>query len=281
MDNIKEVKTNKINLKPFKPKKKLHPDFFDDDDLLKSQIRMRLLDIADDFIKTLEVKWVKPVDIQLIGSIVNYNWSDLSDLDINIIYDFSKVYGKTDFVKDYFYAKRNEWNSKHEELRIKGLPVEITVVDKNNPAKASGVYSLEKNKWLKEPKQLSDNNLDLNGIKKHCSKVMTEIDALCDEMDSEKDNKKVEIIADKLCDIEKNLFNKRKKGLVSKEKEMSTDNIIYKVIKHSGYIDKIRKYTVKAYDKTKTLKEHKTVMLTLEQKNAIVNYLSERKPTLR
>lgn len=271
MHNINEVETNDINLKPFKPKNKLHPDFFDEDGMLKSQIRMKLLDIVDDFVKSLEVKWVKPVDILLIGSIVNYNWSDFSDLDINIVYDFSKVYSKTDFVEDYFYARRNDWNSKHEELKIKGLPVELTVIDKNNPGQATGVYSLEKNKWIKEPKHLNDVSLNKEYIKRFCAKEMTKIDDLCDKMDSEKDSKKIETIANKLEAEEKKLFDIRKKGLATKEKEMATGNIIYKVIKHAGYIQKIRDYVIKAYDKRNTIKEHKIIRLTMEQKNRIEN----------
>ena len=74
MKKINEVEANEIDIKPFKVKDKLNPDFFNDEGQLNSQIRMRLLDIADDFVKSLEVIWVKPSDIVLTGSIANYNW---------------------------------------------------------------------------------------------------------------------------------------------------------------------------------------------------------------
>ena len=97
---LNEVNKSDINLAPFKVKNKLHPDFFENDGMMKSKIRLRLLDIADDFVHALEVKWVKPKDIVVTGSIVNYNWSKFSDIDIHIIYDYSKIYPKKEFVQD-------------------------------------------------------------------------------------------------------------------------------------------------------------------------------------
>ena len=123
MKNINEVKANDIDIKPFKVKDKLNPEFFNDEGQLNSQIRMRLLDIADDFVKTLEIKWIKPLDIVLTGSIANYNWSKFSDVDIHVIYKFSDVYEKTEFVKDYFNSKKELWNNTHDELTIKDFPV--------------------------------------------------------------------------------------------------------------------------------------------------------------
>lgn len=265
MSYINEVEANEINLKPFKPKKELHPDFFDKDGALNSQIRMRLLDISDDFIDTLEVKWVKPLDIVLTGSIANYNWSKYSDVDIHIIYKFDEVYSKPDFVKDYFDSKKEQWNQSHTELTIKGFPVEFSVEDKASPAQATGVYSLEKNKWVKEPQNLNDSNLNKEYIKGFCAKQMTKLDNLFDEMDSEKDLKKLETLSNKIEAIYRKLKNTRKEGLATKEKEMSTGNIIWKVIKHAGYIKKIWEYINITYDKTNTIKEHKSVYLSESQ----------------
>ena len=257
MKNINEVEANEIDIKPFKVKDKLNPDFFNDEGQLNSQIRLRLLDIADDFIKSLEVKWVKPSDIVLTGSIANYNWSKYSDVDIHIIYNFSDVYSKTDFVKDYFNSKRDIWNDTHEGLTIKDLPVEISIENSSDPAKSTGVYSLEKNKWVKEPEDMNDSNLNKEYIKDFCAKQMTKFDELFDEIDNETDRKKLEILSNKVEALYEKLKNMRGEALKSKEKEMATGNIIWKVIKHQGYIEQAWDYINKVYDRRNTIDENK------------------------
>lgn len=261
MNYINEVNTNDINMQPFKVKKKLHPDFFKNDDTMNSQIRMRLLDIADDFIETLEVKWVKPLDIIVTGSIVNYNWSEYSDVDVHIVYDFSKIYKKSEFVKDYFMAKRDAWNKSHENLTMKGFPVEMSVEDVNAPLQSSGVYSIEKNKWVKEPKEMDDSNIDMKGIQKYCAKQMTKMDKLFTKMDKETDRKKLETLANELESTLDAVHDKRTEGLKTKEKELSNGNIMWKVVKHMGYADKVYDYLNKVYDRRNTIKESQTIII--------------------
>lgn len=261
---INEVNKEDIKLDIYNPQNKLNPKFFKEDGTMSSDVRLALLDITDDFIKTLKVNWVKPKHIYIIGSVVNYNWNRSSDIDINIMYDFKKVYKKEDFVEDYFYSKRNDWNKKHEHIRVKGYPVEFTIVDINKQGEASGVYDLEKNKWVKEPKDMNDSALNKPYIKRYCAKKMTKIDEICDKIDKETDRKKIETLANKLAAIEEEIIDVRKAGLKTEEKEMSTGNIIAKVIKHAGYIEKIRKYVAKAYDKQVSVAESKKVICISE-----------------
>lgn len=255
MKKINEVETNDIDMKPFNVKDKLNPEFFDKEGQLNSQIRLKLLDIADDFIDSLKIKWVKPSDIVLTGSIANYNWSKYSDVDIHIIYNYSDVYKKTDFVKDYFNSKKELWNSTHTELTIKDFPVEISVEDSSDPAKSTGVYSLEKNKWVKEPENMNDSKLNKEYIKKFCAKQMSKLDKLFDEMDNETDKVKIKKISDEIENLYTKLKDMRGEGLASSEKEMSTGNIIWKVIKHMGYIEKLWNYINNAYDRANTIDE--------------------------
>lgn len=255
MANIVKIKKSDIDMTPFKVKKSLHKDFFDDDGMLKSRIRLRLLDIADDFVRSLKLNWVKPIDIVMTGSLSNYNWSEYSDVDVHIIYDFSKIYNKTEFVKDYFDAKKLDWNNSHDELTIKGFPVEISVEDVKEPAKSSGVYSLEKNKWVEEPEELDDSDLDVGKIKKFCADKMNDMDMIFAKMDKERDRQKLENLTKELESIYDELKGLRKKGLASSDMEMSEGNIIWKVIKHAGYIDKCWDYYDKVYDRRNTIDE--------------------------
>jgi hypothetical protein len=207
-------------------------------------------------VKSVEVNWAKPISYTVVGSMANYNWNPKSDRDIHISYDFSKIYSKKDFVKNFFMSKRNEWNKMHSKLRIKGYKVEITVVDKTDNAVTNGIYDLEKNKWEKEPQDLNDPKWSESYIKSYCLKKMEKIDTLCDRIDSETDTHKVEKIGNSLEKLGNDLIELRKNGLKTKQKELSSGNIIVKVLRNSGYIDKLWKYVNLAYDKKMSIKEN-------------------------
>ncbi len=64
-----------IDLSSFKVKKTLNPKIFDKDKKMYSDIRSRLLMIADDFFETLSIGWVDLDDVILTGSLSNYTWS--------------------------------------------------------------------------------------------------------------------------------------------------------------------------------------------------------------
>lgn len=249
-----------VSIKPFEPKDELHPRFWVNNKL-NSKVRMRLLDIADDFVKSLNIRWVKPEDIVFTGSLANYNWTKFSDVDVHVIMDFSKVYKKPDFVKSYFDSKKEEWNSTHENLKIYGFNVEMCVEDLNAPAAATGVYSLEKNEWIKEPKDLSDAKLNKEYVENTATKYIDKIDDIEKKISKEKDSKKVEILSNKMVAIFDKLKGMRKEGLKSKAKEMSSGNIIWKILRAEGYIKKIWGIVNYNYDKQMSIKEWKSIEL--------------------
>lgn len=278
MDNLNENFTinmennglqEEVSVEPFEPKDELNPKFWVDNKL-NSKVRMRLLDIADDFVKTLNIRWVKPDDIVLTGSIANYNWTKFSDVDIHIIMDFSKVYKKTDFVKSYFDAKKEEWNGSHDGLKIYGFNVELSVEDKNAPAVASGVYSLEKNDWVSEPKDLSDAKLNKEYVESTAETYIDKIDDLDRRIKKERDAKKIETLSNKMVSIFNKLKGMRKEGLKSKAKEMSSGNIIWKILRAEGYIKKIWDIVNYNYDRSMSLNEAVTGK---DNKNAAALYV--------
>ena len=74
MDIIYEINANDISLKSFEVKDELNPKFWVNNKL-NSRVRLRLLDIVNDYLKDLSIDWVEPQDVVLTGSIANYNWS--------------------------------------------------------------------------------------------------------------------------------------------------------------------------------------------------------------
>jgi hypothetical protein len=146
-----EVDSSEIDLSSFKKKHELVPNIWNPDGKLNSRVRLKLLDIADDFWKFVNLTWVEPRGIILTGSICNFNWSQYSDVDLHLIVDFNEIDEKTEFVRDYLDSKKNEWNKEHENLQIMGYPVELYVQNIDETPESSGIYDLDENDWLKEP----------------------------------------------------------------------------------------------------------------------------------
>lgn len=247
---------SEVDLSSFNIKKELNPKFWKDDKL-DSRIRIKLLDIADDFIEFLGVDWVKPEDITITGSLANYNWNKkYSDIDLHILIDYSKVDKRTDFVDNYFYSQKKLWNEEHKDLRIFGFPVEVYVQDVNKEHTSSGVYSLEKNEWVIEPERekLSKKKVNKERIKKTVSQYTEKIDKLVD--DSKNTNgdeykmRKVYEGAQQLFDEIKKL---RREDLSDANNEINEGNIIFKALRRLGYIDKLDKVINKGYNTLNSL----------------------------
>lgn len=245
-----------VDLSSFNIKRELNPKFWKNN-LLDSRIRLKLMDIADDFIEFLGVDWVKPDDVIMTGSLANFNWNDkYSDIDLHVLMDFSKVDSRTDFVKKYFDSLKNLWNDEHEGLNIFGFPVEVYVQDTNEAHASTGVYSLDKNEWLTEPKRdtLAKAKVNKHLIKSKVAKYMDNVDELIDLYKKyKKDNHKIEIIAHKANKLWDTIKNERKGELNKGKSEISNGNIVFKSLRRLGYLDKLYKLKTQTYDNLNSL----------------------------
>ena len=61
-------------------------------------VRQKLLKISDDFITNSKID-IDVDDIQLTGSLANFNYNKHSDLDVHILLDYSSLNDDTDLVK--------------------------------------------------------------------------------------------------------------------------------------------------------------------------------------
>ena len=252
--NMMESKVT-VDLSSFTPQDELNPKIWAEDGIMNSRVRLRLLDIADEFVDSLDVEWVEVEDIILTGSLANYNWSKFSDFDVHIIMDFKKVDERTDFVTNYFNSKKKIWNNEHENLKIYGFPVELYVQDKNEEHTSSGVYSLEKNEWVKEPEKETFENVKMNTkfIKQKTKDLIDKIDDLSDRIEKETDEHKLEVLSRCVKAVFDKIKGLRKEGL-KKSGEFNTFNILFKVLRRMGYIDKLYNLKLNTYDKIKSLK---------------------------
>lgn len=246
-----EVTSDEINVRPLEPKPQLNPRFWVNGKL-NSKVRLKLLDIADDFIQFINVNWVKPIDIVFTGSLANYNWSKFSDIDIHIIMNYKDVYENVDFVKEYFEMKKYSWLQDHDNLKIYGFPIELYVEDSNDSAESSGVFSIEKNEWVIEPHQFKNDEINKNFIKKTAAKIMTKIDLLCDVFNKTNDEYQIDSLSKKVKTLNDKIKSFRQQSL-QQDGEMGGGNLIYKVIRNAKYLDKLWDLKSKTYDKINSL----------------------------
>jgi predicted nucleotidyltransferase len=254
-DELNEATENDVDLSSFKIQKELNPKIWVKG-LMDSRVRLKLLDIAQDFIDFLDVNWVKPEDTIVVGSIANYNWSRYSDIDLHVVIDYTKVDERKKFVENYFQSKKKEWNDTHDEISIFGYPVELYVQDKDADNASSAVYSLDKNKWIKKPERdvFTKKDIDSQAIKKKASSIMTDIEDLEKKTGSaDGDEYKNRKLYDDTSDLIDDITSKRKTSLSKTKDEMNTDNLVFKVLRRNGYLDKLFNLRDKTYDKMNSI----------------------------
>jgi predicted nucleotidyltransferase len=230
-------------IKSFYLKDELNPKVWPyGDEKINQSIKEDLLEISKDYFENLEIK-AKLKDIVLTGSLANFNWSEYSDFDVHLIFDFGEVNKDEELVRKYLDAVEKVWKLQHD-ITIEGYQVEIYCQDSKQDHFSTGQYSLLKDKWLVKPTRenfVPDEDL----IKRKAGQIMSIIEDLENDL---KENKSYELISSKLKKVWKKIKDSRKAGL-EREGEYSVENLVFKLLRRNGYIGKILDLKRKAYDK--------------------------------
>lgn len=227
-------------IKSFKLKDELNPKLWTNDELVQ-EVRSQLLEIANDFYNTLEVD--APIkDIILTGSLCNFNYSEkYSDFDLHVLIDLKDVNEDVDLVKKYVDQIKVNWNTKHD-IKIKGYDVELYTQDVNETHTSTGVFSLLNNKWLVKPEK-KNFKIDEELIYNKSKAIMLQIEDLENEVNKLPYDEFKEQL-DKVWDRIKNF---RKQGL-EESGEMSTGNLVFKLLRRNGSIERVVELKRKSYD---------------------------------
>lgn len=255
IDEAESIKPSQIDLSSFRVCHTLEPKIWVNG-LMNSRVRLRLLDIADDFVDYLNVTWCKPIDTVVTGSIANYNWSRYSDIDLHIIYDFKEVDERTEFVREYFDTKRKQWNDKHGSINIYGHTVELYVQDINEYHVSTGIYSLEENEWIVKPHKDNIESVKLNKgiIKDKVASIASKIFELEEKSSSIKDEHEMDVLSKKVRTLFTKIRGMRKESL-NRYGEWGTGNIIYKALRRLGYIDRLINLRDNTYNKLRSIEK--------------------------
>lgn len=244
--------TNKNSIiQSLKLRDELNPEVWDKNQkgnyTLKSDIQKKLLKVAEIFLDYVDID-IFVQDIVLIGSLTGYNWSDFSDFDLHIMYDFNDAGDNKDLYKELFYLKKTVFNAKHE-IRIKGFEVEVFIQDSNEKEKSVGSYSIMNRKWIRFPEK-EKFEVDEKKILEKANQWMDIIDGVLENAE--------ELDLDEALRLVKKYKNKLKKyrtcGL-QKGGELSYENLVFKYLRRSGYLSKLENFKNKVANKKLSL-EH-------------------------
>ena len=108
------------------------------------------------------------------------------------------------------------------------------------------------NEWLVKPEK-KPIKIDNINVKLKAGRIMDSIDDLYDEMKTEKDYTKIVDKADKITDKIKKM---RQAGL-DESGEFSVENIVFKVLRRNGMLDRLYDIKLVAYDKSVSLPKTK------------------------
>jgi predicted nucleotidyltransferase len=187
-------------------------------------------------------------DIIVVGSIANFNWSKYSDIDVHILVDF-KQYQKElkNMYIEYFDLKKIVFNQKRN-VKIYGFDVEVFIEDVDMKGISGGVYSILEDKWIEKPKKI-EAKIDLNLVKTKARQWMKMIDTYVNNLE----NEDIETIEKTFKEYKNKLKKFRLAGL-KKGGEMSLENLVFKVLRRNGYIDKLYKTPLKQIDDKLSIK---------------------------
>jgi hypothetical protein len=234
---------NKI-LRSFIPKTSLNPKIWEKVDgtvKMKRDVRDKLLEIAYQFIEFLDVDIVV-TDIILTGSLSNYNWSRYSDFDLHVVANFSQYNEKQiELYEKFFNLKKILFNQKHD-IKLFGYEVELYVQNEVEAHFSSGVYSVLYDDWSNKPKKESV-NIDRRLLKKKTKQWMGIIDGVIENIEDED----LETAKEILSKYKDKLKKYRTCGL-EKGGEYSTENLVFKILRRNGYIEKLHDASIGLLD---------------------------------
>jgi predicted nucleotidyltransferase len=248
----KAVTFNNFILEDFEYRKELCPKIWDASTeaggqfKIKPEIREKLMSIAKDFWSSLKLE-VKVLDVQLTGSLANYNWTMASDLDVHIIIDFAEVNTDMELVRKALDGQRFVWNLRHPVV-IKGHDVECYIQHKDAQHRASGLYSLLRDRWIVVP-FYNPPKVDDRDVSEKTRVIVNEVKEVQKKAKAARGEEARELL-DYLERFKAKIMADRKFGLYDTEAgEYSVENLVFKELRKNGTMEKIVDLASELYSK--------------------------------
>lgn len=243
------IDPNEIDLSSFAVKSELCPKIWIGN-RIRPEIKEKLLEIANDFLESLNLPDLDLLDITLTGSLANYTWSEFSDIDLHLIVRFRDITEDIILARKWLTEARARWNQQHD-IKIKEHEVEIYVQDVDEEHHSTGIYSILNDSWIEVPNPEKP-TMKWEEVKSKTASLMDEIDVVEDMFNSKNLDGALEY-ADRL---KEKLKDFRKSGLETGG-QFSSENIAFKTLRRNGYLEKLSKIRNDAYDQSKSINENR------------------------
>ena len=204
--------------------KTLNPIAWDSNDQLRSEVQLKLLEIARVFVKYLDIPNFEVIDIVLTGSMANYNYTKYSDFDIHVVTHYANL--QSDEIAEAFYrAKKEIWNNQHD-IKIRKHEAELYVEDSATPPVSGGVYSILRDEWINKP-EYDPPRINNTAVNAKVRDLIRQISHAIKDGD--------------IADIERirtKIRNMRRSGL-AQAGEFGVENLAFKILRNEGYLKKL------------------------------------------
>ena len=213
--------------------RRLNPKLWHNEEL-DLEVSTKLQEIAEAFEKFIGID-LPVIDYTITGSNANYTWTDHSDLDLHLI-----VKGTvTDAERELYNAKKALWAEQHT-ITVRGLPVECYVQGEQEEHHSTGVFSIAKDQWLVEPKKIKP-EVDDSAVERKKDSMVHDMETALLSQDLER-----------LRRVKERITEMRKAGL-DRAGEWSVENLVFKILRNLGLIDKISEKIRELEDKELSL----------------------------
>jgi hypothetical protein len=234
-------------VRDFRIQPELHPEFWDGNKRLHPEVRMALLKIARAFYDGIELPNKPKIrDIVFTGSLANYNYSDQSDVDIHLLFDFGTEKAT---LTQFFLLAKSRWNDAHD-VTVKGYDVEVYAEDESAPHVATGLFSILRNRWIKEPVRERP-VVDIGDVKTKTKYFIGRIVALQQEFNT---TGNVELLPT-VERLKEKIAKFRQSGL-KRGGEFSVENLTFKLLRRMGYMEILSKLQTAILDTKLSLDEY-------------------------
>ena len=210
-------------LEDFQLHETLNPKLWKDSKLIP-EVRQKLLEISENFEQYVEIP-MHIVDVVLVGSNASYNYTQYSDIDVHLIVNTDLTEGVPEDIQTLIFNLKKTSFNKEFDIKIKGIPVELYVEDLHSSVHSNGIYSIRRNKWVKEPQPITIEKRDLT----------QELDSWTERINAaitSKDYEQITNVLDALYLMRKNS--------ISIEGEYGRGNEIFKTLRDKGLLSKLK-----------------------------------------
>lgn len=207
----------------------LNPQLWQNEKLLP-EVEDKLMEITRAFVDYIDLDALELQDVVITGSNANYNWTEMSDIDLHLIVDMDEIKGRCpDLADDFFRGKKTLWNE-HHDIELYGHQVEVYVQDAREAHVSAGFYSLMNREWINFP-EYKVPEFDDVAVEAKAKQLQYEIEELI-ELNADMDA--VKAMKDKLR-------NMRQSGL-ERAGEFSTENLAFKHLRNTGHLGMLSRY---------------------------------------